>query len=482
MSLDERVAAIGQRLHELLGARPEDLRQLSSGASRETWAFTSPAHGALIAQLDGRREGEDERPPQAPVLAAAAAAGVPVPQVIASGRSDTVLGPSWVVVEALPGTTDPVAIVAGHGVPAESALLDSIASALAAVHRMPADPALVPSTDDPVGAVRALHDALGQPHPVFELAFRELARARPTSGETPRFVHGDFRVGNLMVGPDGVTGVLDWELAHLGDPVADLGWLCVPAWRFTRPDRPAAGIGTREELLDAYARHAAVRVDPEALRWWELWGTLRWGVFCVSQAFLHLSGSRESLEHAVIGRRASEVEWDLLEMLDPDPDPDPDPGLEPEPEPDPGSEPEPKPDPKRYPDPDSSPPPPDRAPSAHPGLHDRPTVDELLGAARGALGDDVLPYVSGRAAFQVRVALRTLGIVRRELAGAIADGHLHAATLAEFGVTDNAELARAIRDGDLAGREAELYPALRAIVRAKLRVANPRYVNEEMLL
>ena len=66
--------------------------------------------------------------------------------------------------------------------------------------------------------------------------------------------------------------MLDWELAHIGDPVEDLGWLCVPAWRFARPDRPAAGLGTREQLLDAYARHAGVAVEPDALRWWELTG------------------------------------------------------------------------------------------------------------------------------------------------------------------------------------------------------------------
>ena len=118
-----------------------------------------------------------------------------------------------------------------------------------------------------------------------------------------------------MVGPQGLTGVLDWELAHAGDPVEDLGWVCVPAWRFARRDRPAAGLGTRAQLLEAYERHSGVAVDPAALSWWELAGTLRWGVICVMQAFSHLSGARRSVEHAVIGRRACEVEWDLLELL-----------------------------------------------------------------------------------------------------------------------------------------------------------------------
>jgi hypothetical protein len=264
-------------------------------------------------------------------------------------------------------------------------------------------------------------------------------------------VHGDFRLGNLMAWTSGLTGVLDWELTHVGDPVEDLGWLCVPAWRFQRPDRPAAGLATREELRAAYERYSGNDVDPAALRWWELAGTLRWGVICVMQAFTHLSGARRSVEHAVIGRRACEVEWDLLELLDP-----------------------------RTPDAardtiaaDGSSP---RA-AARPVLHDRPTAIELLEAARGALGDDVLGKVEGRAAFQLRVSLRALGMVKRELEHGDEHAAVHAAALASVECADERELARAIRDGALADREEDLLAALRATVRAKLEAANPSYVD-----
>jgi hypothetical protein len=284
-------------------------------------------------------------------------------------------------------------------------------------------------------------------------------------------------MGNLMVGPGGLTGVLDWELAHLGDPVEDLGWLCVPAWRFSRPDRPAAGLGSREQLLGAYARHAGVEVDPAALAWWELAGTLRWGVICVMQAFTHLSGARHSVEHAVIGRRACEVEWDLLEMLDAR-----DAGM------------------ARAPsangtatartagtdaavtgpattDSAAAAPPP--APGATPSLHDRPTAVELIEAVRGALGEEILPLLDGREAFQLRVSLRALGIVRRELELAGRHAALRARLLERFGLHGERELAAAIRDGRLDGREAELRGVLREIVRAKLAVANPKYVRQE---
>jgi aminoglycoside phosphotransferase (APT) family kinase protein len=356
---------------------------------------------------------------------------------------DADLGGAWIVVERLPGTADPRAILAGDGVPPAEKLIDDLAAALARVHRIaPAGIALTP-IHDPLADLRAMYDRLGQPHPVFELAFRELA----ANGPPPRalgttVVHGDFRMGNVLVGAGGLEAVLDWELAHVGDPVADLAWPCVPAWRFTRPDRPAFGLGTREELAAAYERHAGVAVDRDALGWWELHGTLRWGVICVVQAFTHLAGAERSLEHAVIGRRACEVEWDLLALLDPRDAP---------------------------------------LGTARPTVeaatpHDRPTAEELLVATRAELGDDVLPALAGREAFKLRVALRALGIVERETRLRGEHGATRAAALANLGVADEAQLAAALRDGTItAGRDT--YDMLRALVRIKLEAANPRYLE-----
>jgi hypothetical protein len=149
----------------------------------------------------------------------------------------------------------------------------------------------------------------------------------------------------------------------------------VPAWRFTRPDRPAAGLASRAELLAAYERHGGEPIDPAVLHFWELAGTLRWGVICEMQAFSHLSGAISSVEHAVIGRRTCEVEWDLLALLDPE-----------------GGE-------RTRSDADSE----MGSRSEPPTLHDRPTMVELLDAARAALGDNVLPQLDGRAAFETRV-------------------------------------------------------------------------------
>jgi aminoglycoside phosphotransferase (APT) family kinase protein len=442
-SAQERLGQITGRLGEVLGERVSGLRRLSSGASRETFSFSSEGLGELIVQIARGRSKITLTPPEAPLLQAAAQAGVPVPRVLEHGQHDEVLGVSWAIVEALRGTTDPGAILAGDGVPEAEELLDGIARALVAVHRMPADEALAPAVEDPLALIREWHERLGEPHPTFELAFRALESDRPAPG--PRtLVHGDFRMGNLMVAAGGLSGVLDWELAHIGDPVEDLGWLCVPAWRFTRPERPACGLASREALLAAYARNGGIAVDPARLRWWELAGTLRWGVICVMQAFTHLSGAVQSIEHAVIGRRACEVEWDLLELLDPSP----------------GAA-------------DAHAP----AALAPESPHDRPTAAELLEASRGALGDDVLVQLDGRAAFQTRVTMRALGIVRRELELAPEHAALHSRVLAALEVGSEAELGEAIREGRFDGRRRELFAALRASVRAKLEVANPRYLR-----
>jgi aminoglycoside phosphotransferase (APT) family kinase protein len=440
----DHMRAIEQRLREVLGEElSSDVARLSSGASRQTFLFATPARGELVLQSDHHLS-EPARPSQGPLFAAAARAGVPVPRVIADGEGDDVLGSRWIVVAALAGTSDPRQILSAEGVPEAAALIDEIGAALAAVHRMPAETSLAPAVEDPLGDLRKTYDALGEPHPTFELAFQALRRSPARARRT--LVHGDFRIGNLMVGPQGLTGVLDWELAHLGDPVEDLGWLCVPAWRFFRRDRAAAGLGTREQLLEAYSRHAGAHVEPAALAWWELAGTLRWGVICVMQAFTHLSGAAPSVEHAVIGRRACEVEWDLLEMLDPDGGP-----------------------------PQPAGPELDVAGAAHRSLHDRPTALELLQAARGALGGEVLPSLAGRAAFELRVSLRALGMIERELELEREHAALHARALARLGCSSEVELAAAIRDGRLQERAGELHEALRSIVRAKLDVANPGY-------
>jgi aminoglycoside phosphotransferase (APT) family kinase protein len=154
------------------------------------------------------------------------------------------------------------------------------------------------------------------PRPVFELALRWLRERDPGPPPEVTLVHGDFRHGNFIIGPDGVRAVLDWELAHLGDPMEDLGWICVNSWRFGAIDQPVGGFGSRQELFAGYET-AGRRADPDRVTFWEVMGTLRWGVMCCGMMQRFRTGPDHSMERAMIGRRASETEIDLLRLLAP---------------------------------------------------------------------------------------------------------------------------------------------------------------------
>jgi aminoglycoside phosphotransferase (APT) family kinase protein len=221
-----------------------------------------------------------------------------------------------VIVQRLEGETIPRRILREEQyAEARARLAGQCGRALAGIHRIPIEDAPGLPDIDQVTQFRDLLDLLGEPHPAFELAFRWLDANRPPS-RPPTVVHGDFRNGNLIVGPEGLRAVLDWELAHVGDPMEDLGWLCVRAWRFGAA-LPVGGFGSYDDLFEAYAEAAGLvdGVDPEVVRWWQVLSTVKWGIMCIIQAASHLTGMSRSVELAAIGRRVCENEHDVLALL-----------------------------------------------------------------------------------------------------------------------------------------------------------------------
>jgi len=300
------------------GVRVADVAPLAGGASRESWRFDAVLPGGERIPLVLRRDPQGREDPEArrrewEALRAAHAHGVPVPEPL--WRRDGEL-----VMRRVEGEAIPRRVLRDHAA-VHGRLADQLAAALAATHAIPlsALPALpVPDGPPAAAAVEALErqlDATGEAHPALELGLRWL-RAHLPAPRPPALVHGDFRLGNFLVGPEGLTAVLDWELCHAGDPIEDLGWLCIRSWRFGNDARPAAGVATRGRLRAAYAAAGGATVDADELRFWEVFGNVRWGVICILQAGVHLSGERPSLELAAIGRRTCEPEWDLLAMLD----------------------------------------------------------------------------------------------------------------------------------------------------------------------
>ena len=149
----------------------------------------------------------------------------------------------------------------------------------------------------------------------MEAGLRWLRLNAPDAPRRPAVIHGDYRLGNFIVDGSGLAAVIDWELAHGGDPVEDIGWLIIRSWRFGNDDRPVAGIGALEPFLDAYEQAGGTRPDEERLLWWEAMGNVKWAVICARQAHDHLTGARPSAELASLGRRIAEPEWDLLQLV-----------------------------------------------------------------------------------------------------------------------------------------------------------------------
>lgn len=210
---------------------------------------------------------------------------------------------------------------------ARERLPEELAAELAKIHTITraSEPALASGLDrgraapGAVGAAlafaRASADAMKEPHPAVELALRWLADHAPAR-EEETLVHGDFRTGNFMVTPAGLSAVLDWEFAHFGDPMEDVAWLCLRDWRFGQLKLPAGGVARRDRFYQAYARASGREVDPVKVHWWEVMGNVRWGVGSVMQGERYLSGEESDLELIAIARRAVEMEYEALRLIE----------------------------------------------------------------------------------------------------------------------------------------------------------------------
>lgn len=424
----------------------EKLQRLSGGASRETWSFdlvgVDRSHALILQRLRaGTIGGGPGMVEEAALIRAAHEQGVAVPHVLVADGGDAIGSPCMVMARLEGETIARKLLRDDEWAVARSRVVGQAGAALAAIHRI--DPTVAPSLrgGDQLEEMRALLHGFDQPLPAFELALRWLAANRPPVHRRT-VVHGDFRLGNLLVTRSGLGGVLDWELAHLGDPIEDLGWFCVRAWRFGSR-LPAGGMGTREELIAAYVVAGGPEVDLAALRWWELLGSLKWGLICIVQAQVHLSGANRSVELATIGRRVCESEWDVLALL-------PGGGLPTAPRAD---------------------------PAAPADLYGRPTSSELVEAVREWVEQDVRAGAEGRLAFLARVAVNALTIVERELALGTDHQRAHTERLGALGCVDDADLVRQIRAGAFDDRADAARTAVAQSVQAKLEVANPRWLE-----
>jgi aminoglycoside phosphotransferase (APT) family kinase protein len=314
------------------------LQRLSAGATLQTWAFEALGAGApqpLILRRSppgGLRGAEslalaDEAALLRALTGAAPALRPVLAEVVHVLDPAGPMGDGFVMRrvagETIPRKIQRDAPFAG----ARERLVGQLGQVLAALHGV--DPGVLPAL--PWRGLQATLDklearcaTLPRPNPVFAFALRWLQTHRPDpAGERLVLVHGDYRLGNVIVTPDapsapgGLAAVLDWEIAHLGDPAEDLAWICLPPWRFGRIALPVAGLGTREQLFTAYQAADGQAVDAARVRWWQAAGSLRWGLGCAGMREWFDSGRDASVERAMIARRVSENEIDLLRLIAP---------------------------------------------------------------------------------------------------------------------------------------------------------------------
>ncbi|MBR1126421.1 phosphotransferase family protein [Bradyrhizobium lablabi] len=301
--------------------------KLSGGASQETWTFDILHPGGNIGAIlrrappgygasPGRAAGLDA---EAVLMQLAYDAGLPSPEVMHVLKAEEDLGNGFIM-RRIEGETIARKILRDEEfAKVRPMLARQLGKVAAGIHALPQSklPTLrtVTSTRE-IGDLECEYRSFDWPRPVFELALRWLADHDPGPSREITLVHGDFRHGNLIIGPDGVRAVLDWELAHYGDPMEDLGWICVNSWRFGEIDKPVGGFGAREDLFAGY-EETGRKVDPGRVKFWEVMGTLRWGVMCCGMMQRFRKGPDHSMERAMIGRRSSETEIDLLRLLAP---------------------------------------------------------------------------------------------------------------------------------------------------------------------
>jgi aminoglycoside phosphotransferase (APT) family kinase protein len=301
--------------------------KLSGGASQETWSFdivhpvgnigailrrAPPGYGAAPSRAAGLNA-------EAKLMQLAYEAGLPSPRVLHVLQPQEELGTGFIMQRVEGETIARKILRDAKFASARPILARQLGQVAAGIHGLPL--AKLPelrrmTAAKEIAELERDYRSFDRPRPVFELALRWLRERDPGPLPEVTLVHGDFRHGNLIIGPEGLRAVLDWELAHTGDPMEDLGWICVNSWRFGEIDKPVGGFGTREELFAGYEA-AGRRVDAARVKFWEVMGTLRWGVMCCGMMQRFRIGPEHSIERAMIGRRSSETEIDLLRLLAP---------------------------------------------------------------------------------------------------------------------------------------------------------------------
>ena len=414
------------------------VQRLSGGASQETYRLTV-----------GTSTGDPGLDVEALLMQSAHTVGVPEPEVHYVLTRDDELGDGFIM-QWIEGEALGARIVRS---PEFAAVRPKLAyecgRILAQIHSIDLDKtglrsrlAEIPPSEF-VEQTWERYQLLETPQPMIDYAARWLRDHLPEKHEMA-LVHNDFRNGNFMLDADGMVAVLDWEVAHIGDPMRDLGWICTNSWRFGNTADPVGGFGSYEDLFRGYEEVSGQPVDPAHVKFWEVFGSYWWSVGCLGMAEHYRTGPDKTVERPAIGRRTSECQVDCVNLLIPG-----------------------------------------QVELIEPGVLassvDMPRLEELLVSVRDFLRDDVMAETEGRANFLSRVASNSLDIVLRELAiGPVHQQQEYARLQALLNSEDDLmalrwQLVKKLRDGSMSLEDEALKTHLRQTVVNQIAIDQPKY-------
>ena len=320
---EELASALSKKLLEVgIEGKVSNLEPLTGGASKEIWKF-EVSNAKQPTKMILRRGSGIEGPlaiktaDEARIQKEVIKVGAPVPKILAVSKNEEELGDSYIM-HFVEGESIARKILRDKEYKKALPILAyQCGEAIAKIHNvdinnfsfLPKKPA-----EDQLEDLYSTYQSFEQPSPVFEYAYLWL-KEQDFSNFQESLVHGDFRLGNIIVNADGLQSIIDWELAHIGNPLQDLGWVCGNSWRFGKNDKVVGGFGELEDLLEGYNSISKLKVNKEMVKCWQVFGTFRWGVICLIQAYAHLNGTINSIEKAAIGRRVSETEIDIVDLL-----------------------------------------------------------------------------------------------------------------------------------------------------------------------
>ena len=320
---EELASALSKKLLEVgIEGKVSNLEPLTGGASKEIWKF-EVSNAKKSTKMILRRGSGIEGPlaiktaDEARIQKEVIKVGAPVPKILAVSKNEEELGDSYIM-HFVEGESIARKILRDKEYKKALPILAyQCGEAIAKIHNvdinnfsfLPKKPA-----EDQLEDLYSTYQSFEQPSPVYEYAYLWL-KEQDFGNFQESLVHGDFRLGNIIVNADGLQSIIDWELAHIGNPLQDLGWVCGNSWRFGKNDKVVGGFGELEDLLEGYNSVSKLKVNKEMVRCWQVFGTFRWGVICLIQAYAHLNGTINSIEKAAIGRRVSETEIDIVDLL-----------------------------------------------------------------------------------------------------------------------------------------------------------------------